>query len=55
MDETLVAEKVEQARDAVAASDVDAWLVFCRETDEIHEPTLPYVLGFDVVWPTVRR
>ena len=52
MDETLVAEKVEQARDAVAASDVDVWLVFCRETDEIHEPTLPYVLGFDVVWPT---
>lgn len=52
MDATLVAEKVEQARDAVAASEVDAWLVFCRETDEIHEPTLPYVLGFDVVWPT---
>ena len=52
MDATLVAEKVQQARDAVAASEVDAWLVFCRETDEIHEPTLPYVLGFDVVWPT---
>ncbi|NHX36420.1 MULTISPECIES: M24 family metallopeptidase [Halolamina] len=52
MDERLVAEKVEQARDAVADSDADAWVIFCRETDEIHEPTLPYVLGFDVVWPT---
>ncbi|WP_053947748.1 M24 family metallopeptidase [Halolamina sediminis] len=52
MDASLVAEKVEQARDAVADSDADAWLIFCRETDEIHEPTLPYVLGFDVVWPT---
>ncbi|MFW5934708.1 MAG: M24 family metallopeptidase [Halolamina sp.] len=52
MDERLVAEKVEQARAAVADSDADAWVVFCRETDEINEPTLPYVLGFDVVWPT---
>ncbi|MFC6736745.1 aminopeptidase P family N-terminal domain-containing protein [Halolamina salina] len=52
MDASLVAEKVEQARDAVAESDADVWLIFCRETDEIHEPTLPYVLGFDVVWPT---
>ncbi|GAB7095135.1 Xaa-Pro peptidase family protein [Halolamina litorea] len=52
MDTTLVREKVEQARDAVADSDVDAWLTFCRETTEIDEPALPYVLGFDVVWPT---
>ncbi|KPN31002.1 Xaa-Pro dipeptidase [Halolamina pelagica] len=52
MDERLVAEKVEQARDAVADSDADVWVIYCRETDEIHEPTLPYVLGFDVVWPT---
>lgn len=52
MDATLVSEKVEQARAAVADSDVDAWLIFCRETDEIADPSLPYVLGFDVVWPT---
>ena len=52
MDTSLVREKVEQARTAVAESDADAWLIFCRETDEIAEPSLPYVLGFDVVWPT---
>ena len=52
MDAELIAEKVDQARAAVAESEADAWLTFCRETDEIHEPCLPYVLGFDVVWPT---
>ena len=52
MDADLISEKVAQAREAVAASEADAWLVFCRETDEINEPCLPYVLGFDVVWPT---
>jgi len=38
MESTLIAEKVEQARDAVAASEADAWLTFCRETNEIAEP-----------------
>lgn len=52
MDADLVAEKVAQASDAVADVEADAWLTFCRETDEIHEPCLPYLLGFDVVWPT---
>lgn len=53
MDVDLIAEKVAVARDAVAeAEGADAWLTFCRETDEIHEPCLPYLLGFDVVWPT---
>ncbi|MEF8827245.1 MAG: hypothetical protein V5A27_13040, partial [Halapricum sp.] len=52
METTLIAEKVEQAKDAVGASEADAWLTFCRETNEIAEPCLPYILGFDVVWPT---
>lgn len=52
MDAALVSEKVAQARDAVADSDADAWVIFCRETTEIDEPALPYVLGFDIVWPT---
>lgn len=49
METTLIAEKVAQAKDAVAASEADAWLTFCRETNEITEPCLPYILGFDVV------
>lgn len=52
MDTTLVEEKVAQARAAVADHAADAWLIFCRETTEVNEPCLPYVLGFDVVWPT---
>ncbi|QKY18996.1 aminopeptidase P family protein [Halolamina sp. CBA1230] len=52
MDAALVSEKVDQARAAVADSDADAWVIFCRETTETREPSLPYVLGFDVVWPT---
>jgi Xaa-Pro aminopeptidase len=52
MDAELIAEKVDQAYDAVARSDADCWITFCRETDEVHEPCLPYILGFDVVWPT---
>ncbi|MEZ3115803.1 M24 family metallopeptidase [Halobaculum sp. MBLA0147] len=53
LDTELVAEKVAQSRRAVAETDgVDAWVTFCRETDAVPEPALPYVLGFDVVWPT---
>ena len=52
-DAALVAEKVEGAREAVAEDEhVDAWLTFTRETDESGDPMLPYLLGFDVVWPT---
>jgi Xaa-Pro aminopeptidase len=52
-DETLIAEKVEQARDVVADADADAWLTFARETGDSPEPCLPYLLGFDVVWPSM--
>jgi Xaa-Pro aminopeptidase len=53
MDEPLVRETVAQAREAVAASDADLWLTFARETSDVAEPCLPYLLGFDVVWPTM--
>jgi Xaa-Pro aminopeptidase len=51
-DATLIAEKVAAAREAVAESEADCWLTFARETTEIAEPCLPFLLGFDVVWPT---
>ena len=53
MDEALVREKVAQARTAVAESSADCWLTFARETSEAAEPCLPYLLGFDVVWPSM--
>ncbi len=55
MDETeqeLVRTKVEQAETLLEEADIDCWLVFCRETSEIPEPILPFVLGSDVVWET---
>ncbi|MFC7069101.1 M24 family metallopeptidase [Halobaculum lipolyticum] len=53
VDAAVVAEKVAAAEEAVAASDdADAWLSFGRETDVAPEPCFPYLLGFDVVWPT---
>lgn len=51
-DTDLVAEKTEQAVKALEEHDADLWLTFCRETTEIAEPCLPFLLGFDVVWPT---
>jgi len=38
LDTELIGEKVAQAQRAVAESDADAWVTFCRETDEIHAP-----------------
>lgn len=52
-DTIIIEEKSAQATDILARSDVDCWLTFCRETVEIAEPCLPFVLGFDVVWPTM--
>lgn len=52
-DPTIVREKSAQAHEVLADADVDCWLTFCRETDEMHEPCLPFILGFDVVWPTM--
>jgi len=51
-DSELVAEKTEQATTVLEELDVDCWLTFCRETAAIPDPSLPLVLGFDVVWPT---
>ncbi|WP_277555417.1 M24 family metallopeptidase [Halobaculum limi] len=53
VDTAVVEEKVAAAREAVAESDdADAWLSVGRETDVSPEPCFPYLLGFDVVWPT---
>lgn len=51
MDHAIVAEKTEQACAILDEVDLDCWLTFCRESDAIGEPSLPFVLGYDVVWP----
>jgi len=47
---TLVQEKIAQAQAILNEHDVDAWLVFVRETTEIPDPILPLVFGSDLVW-----
>ncbi|PSQ17099.1 aminopeptidase P family protein [Halobacteriales archaeon QS_8_69_26] len=49
---TLIAQKVDQAADALARLDIDCWLTYCRETAATPDPSLPLLLDFDVVWPT---
>lgn len=51
-DATLVSEKLGQAHRVMESLDIDCWLTFCRETTEIAEPVVPFVLGADVVWAT---
>ncbi|MUV58530.1 Xaa-Pro peptidase family protein [Halogeometricum sp. CBA1124] len=52
-DRQLVREKVKQTADVLEETGTDLWLTYCRETTEIDEPCLPFLLGFDVVWPTM--
>ncbi|MFB6112344.1 MAG: M24 family metallopeptidase, partial [Halobacteriaceae archaeon] len=52
-DAALVAEKTDQAVEVLDDLGVDCWLTFCRETAEILEPAVPFLLDFDVVWPTM--
>ncbi|MFP8890586.1 M24 family metallopeptidase [Natrialbaceae archaeon A-CW2] len=53
LDVPVIEEKLEQAVDELSTQDVDLWITYCRETTEIDEPCLPFLLGFDVVWPTL--
>lgn len=52
-DRELVAEKLDQAAETLDDLETDLWLTFCRETEMLGEPALPFVLGYDVVWPTM--
>jgi Xaa-Pro aminopeptidase len=46
----LTAEKLAQAEALVAASDVDVWLTFVRETFGGGDPVLPLILDGDLTW-----
>jgi Xaa-Pro aminopeptidase len=43
-------EKLEQARHLVAASDLDVWLTFVRETTALCDPVLPLICDFGMTW-----
>lgn len=49
----LVQEKVTQSFETLADENVDLWITYGRETTEIDEPCFGFLLGFDVVWPSM--
>ncbi|TFF91838.1 aminopeptidase P family protein, partial [Candidatus Thorarchaeota archaeon] len=46
----LELEKCEQANQLLKELDLDAWLVWVRETSQMADPILELVLGGDLVW-----
>ncbi len=49
---TLIAQKLEQAGRLVAASGVDVWLTFVRETGGGGDPVLPFLVAGGLTWQT---
>ncbi len=50
MAHNLEREKCEQATQILAEIDMDAWLVWVRETSQMADPVLELILGGDLVW-----
>jgi len=50
MDSNLVREKADQVGEILKELDVDAWLVWVRETSQMADPALELVFGGDLVW-----
>jgi Xaa-Pro dipeptidase len=48
----LIAEKIAQAKRLVAASDLDVWCTFVRETSEGSDPILPFLIAGGLTWQT---
>ena len=46
----IVREKLDQAVAILNEQDVDAWMVFVHETSLAPDPSLPLILGADMVW-----
>lgn len=50
MDYTIQKAKAQQACDILKEIEIDAWLVWVRETSQMADPVLELVLGGDLVW-----
>jgi Xaa-Pro aminopeptidase len=46
----LVKSKIEQAIEILNELKIDLWLIFCRESDLMADPSLALVVGHKVVW-----
>jgi Xaa-Pro aminopeptidase len=48
----VLLEKLDQVPGILAELDLDAWLIFVRETSALHDPSLDVVVGTHVTWPS---
>lgn len=46
----LVAEKARQAASILQEKGIDLWMIFVRESEGLHDPTLDMVVGTNVTW-----
>jgi Xaa-Pro dipeptidase len=46
----IVREKTDQAVGVLEEQDVDLWLTLVRETSQVKDPVLDFLLGFDLTW-----
>ncbi len=46
----VVEEKIEQAAGVLEELGIDAWLLFARESHELHDPSFDLVVGSNVTW-----
>jgi hypothetical protein len=46
----LIREKLEQVPKILAELDLDAWLLFSRESATVHDPSFDLVVGTNVTW-----
>ncbi len=49
-DYPIYREKLDQARDLLESLDLDAWLLFVRETSMMGDPALRLIAPFDLTW-----
>ena len=47
----IVREKTDQAVETLREHDIDLWVTFARETNEVAEPMLPLIAGEEFIWP----
>lgn len=49
----LVKQKIAQTFEILGELEIDAWLIFVRESSMMRDPSMPLVVGHDVTWQSV--
>lgn len=48
----IIEEKIKQIPLILREQSLDAWLIYCRESEITGDPVMPLVIGHNVVWPS---